>query len=184
MEQEIEAVEDKKRRRLNMEESLKSKLENAEASVESTEKRLARWKRVLAYITSLETHGSKKDPQSPWSEYCKKAFAEDEAEDDWPAVMTSAEVPFAEILLHISGIVANTAATLTKEQAWHEKVKLKTQKRATVESNREHREKVLLEKALDHSNTIEQEKKLGLESKLVGAWCLVFLIFTPFYDAV
>lgn len=168
-----EADNRKKMRFTERNDILQEELQKREKSLRAGTQHFQKWKQVMAYISSIETHGSKKESEMTWNEYFKKAFELEENDETflWPPTFDNAEMPFEDVVWNVAMIINQTVA----EKTTAEKKFAEMQKRMKqTEERRERtiaRESKMVEKAIALADGGEEARKkdlnLGQEVSLI-----------------
>lgn len=160
--EEFEQKQSHKRARLSeTADALQTDFDRRTAEVKRGQELVAAWKRILAYMTSMDTHGSKKPPDMFWDHYFDQAleplaltFAQLTNRTDFHDV----DATFDECLMKLTCCVGQSASDLEMAQSKLNQAKKKlTQWQGRKDKHTEREQKIL--QKLDQQQEVEQKTK-------------------------
>ena len=104
--------------------------------VSTLEESVDMWSSILGYISSIDTHGSKKPSEQTWKQYFEQGL---EKELEVPLIFLNKALPFHDALMEVSKVLGSVQMELAKVSNQSQRTKQRMAKRKEVEARKEER---------------------------------------------
>lgn len=116
------------------------------------------WSSILGYISSIDTHGSKKPSEQTWKQYFEQGL---EKELDVPLVFLNKALPFHDALMEVSKVLGSVQMELAKVSNQSQRTKQQTAKRKEVEARKEERASRKIQELVNKGDVQEKQRILA-----------------------
>ena len=145
-------------------EALQSEMNRRLDLLQASQKAERGWKSIMAYITNLDTHGSKKPPDMSWAQYFQQALEGSETTLEslgCPPELDSADLDFQDCVLKVTAVVNEHTQTAAKRAAFYNKAATRHSAHQSREQKRMKKDAKILEACEPDQAKDESNKNFG-----------------------